>query len=410
VLYSNRRSVAWLVALLTGAQVLAGCGNDTGLENPNVPPETTIPASVPGEGNSVHHIITIFYSGRDFDGTVRSYEYLVHTYPRSVASLDEIVVPTPADDDPRWTLTNSSNADLFLTADTLRADPGGDIGEGRQDRWHTFFVRAIDNKGEKDPTPDSRTFNAYTTGPRMFLQEPLVAGQAAELPVTFALHWDGFDDGRNDTTRAPHEVRWALVAVQLDAADQPIDFPDTPYDLPEEQWSPWFAWVESDTSSTEARFRDVIESRLDSTFVFVVQGRDDAGAVTPQFKNDPTDETGYNMAVVKVRSDIRPGPGLVLEEALHNLGPWTFDGAGLPAEMVTVGGDSVVVTWESMTTEHYGGREGEYRFQWNDTGWSVWGRVFETPLHELVAPPEKFELQARDNLETTTTATLIFRP
>ena len=69
-----------------------------------------------------------------------------------------------------------SRAELTLTADTLRADPRGDIGEGRQDRWHTFFVRAIDNEGAKDPTPARRTFNAYTLGPRMARPHGLVIG------------------------------------------------------------------------------------------------------------------------------------------------------------------------------------------------------------------------------------------
>lgn len=405
------RPALCVVALATGARFLAGCSHDPGVEAPNAPPETTITSSVPANGESVHHILTIFYLGTDVDGTVRSWEYLVHTYPPSVASLDEIDVPTPADDDPRWTLTDLPSVELLLTADVLRADPSGDIGEGRQDRWHTFFVRAIDTQGAKDPEPAARTFNAYTTGPQMFLQEPLTAGEAAELPVTFALHWDGFDDGRNGTTRAPLEVRWALVPVQLNTSDQPVNFPDSPYDLPEEQWSGWFAFAPPDTNGIEARFRNVIETLGDSTFVFVVQGRDDAGAVTPQFKNDPADQTGYNMAVLKIRSDIRPGPHLLLTESFSDLGSWMFDGVGSPEQRVGIGPGpiDVVLTWGRMIAEHYGGSQGEYRYQWNEGGWSEWSRLRETPLETLDAPTdEKFELQARDNLGTVASATLVF--
>ncbi len=409
------RSTYGLLAACAGWGVLAiGCGgNEEGMLVPNAEPETEITSQIPRDSSSVFHILTIEFLGRDIDGTVPTYEYLVHTYPRSVASIGDIVVPTPSDDDPRWTAVNVSRAELTLTADTLRADPRGNIGEGRQDRWHTFFVRAIDNEGATDPTPAHRTFSAYSLGPQMALLEPVVRDMVAELPVTFVMQWDGFDDGIN-STRDPVEARWVLLPAQLDASDQPIGFPNALYDLPDGAWGPWRPFAAADTTGREARFFDVIATQGDSTFVFAVQGRDDGGAVTPQFRTNI--ENGNNMAVLKVRSDIPPGPGATLTETFSNLGSWTFEGAGLPGEVVSAAGvDTVVVTWSRMTTRDYGGREGQYRYGWNvqdpgnDAEWSDWGRFLAAPLRVMTLPTERFDLQLRDHLGQITTATLFFQ-
>ena len=412
-----RAKAAWYLAYAVALATLAivGCGSDEGTPTPNFPPQTTITSSVPNSNGreSVHHMLTIEFSGTDVDGTVVQYEYLVHTYPRSVASFDEIVVPTPADGDPRWTKTNAARSELVVIADTLRADPRGDIGDGRHDRWHTFFVRAIDNEGLKDPEPPARTFNAWTTGPEMVLLAPTVAGQVYEVPVTFALRWDGFDDGLNDTTRDPRQVRWALVSAPLDASDQPVGFPDALYDLPEPAWTAWIDFRAVGDAGREARLFDVIQARGDSTFVFAVQGRDDAGASTPQFKTEPFGVN--NIVVVKARSDIRPGPALTLTETLNGLGTWTFAGAGAPDVTVDAGGaTSVIVAWGQMSATDYGGRPGDYRYGWNvqdpnqDGEWTDWENVFSVPSRSLVAAVETLRVQARDNLGTVTTATLHF--
>ena len=92
----------------------------------------------------------------------------------------------PEPDDPRWVGTSASDSTFITLADTLRrsAQPNPDDGETGEtvrrvpfERWHTFFIRAVDDGGLPDPTPDYRSFNSTTIAPRLFLLPPVRADQ-----------------------------------------------------------------------------------------------------------------------------------------------------------------------------------------------------------------------------------------
>ena len=70
-----------------------------------------------------------------------------------------VIVEVPAPDDPRWSGTASTDSIFITLADTLHRNPFPGPGENNEDvrntpfeRWHTFFVRAVDNEGLADPT------------------------------------------------------------------------------------------------------------------------------------------------------------------------------------------------------------------------------------------------------------------
>jgi hypothetical protein len=380
--------------------LLGGCGGNEGTPVPNVPPETEITGSVPSEGDSVSYHVTMFYRGSDVDGTTRRYEYLVETYPPTVTAYDQIDVQEPAADDPRWTATPLASADLVLLSDVLRGDPSAN----RFERWHTFFVRAVDNEGTADPSPDRRTFNTFNIGPKVWLLAPVVAGQPVDLPRTFVMRWDGLDHILGENTQQdvqdPREARWGLGPAGSDTTVANV------------VWSDWFAWDAPDSTGRKAVVRDVLaQFPADSTFVFAVQARDDGGAETPVFHTGPAKEN--NLAVLRVHAGLAAAPTLPVQETQANLGSWSFAGQG--TQVVSAAGvDSVRMVWGPMQTAQYGGEPGEYRYGWNiadpgdDTQWSSWGQVRIAPPHELANFNEDFRVQARDDLGQVTSAVLRF--
>ncbi len=413
----QRESTAKGLLFGIAATFLAGCGSDEGTLAPNQPPDTEITSSVPANGESVPHQIEIRFSGRDADGNVPEFEYLLHTYPRSLGRFTDIVVPQPAVDDPGWGPAQGEGTrfaiDLVAVADTLRADPRGDIGDGHFDRWHTLFVRAIDNEGARDASPDSRTFAAFTVAPDLWLLEPALPNpDVVELPRTFVMRWNGVDDIGDGRTQNPVSVRWALVSVNaIDVGTERVR--DLLYDLPEDRWSDWLAWGVVD-STREARLRDVLAPASgDSFYAFAVQGLDDGGAITPQFGDTPFVDS--NFGVLHVRSDLPVGPRVPVREIQAGLGNWVFDGNTAPQIQVDATGvDSVTVAWGPMETRHYGGTSRDYRYGWDitnpndDRQWSPWTVLRAAPPRPLTATVSRFFLQARDHIGQITTARVTF--
>lgn len=407
----------FLLLALCGV-ALGGCSEDKGTPVPNIDPETFIAAAEPLEGGNTEHHVDLFWNGGDIDGTVVEWQYILDTYPRSVTDYANINPVMPALEDPRWTSNGrSANLQLVVSADTLRADPRGDIGDGRFERWHTFWVRALDNEEGIDATPAFRTFQAFTKAPEMRLVWPVVVGQVPVLPVSFVLNWDGADDiGVTGNYQMPAASRWVLRPVQLDGNNMPIGYPDALYDLDESEWSDWVSWNEPDSTGKEAAFLDRLPpGTLDTPFLFAVQGRDDGGAVTPQFSLDEPFEN--NVGVFMLSHSIPTGPSLTVHATLDtlDLGPWDFIGSSATTQTVMVPAGAVSVRWDVMEASHYGARPGDYRYGWNitdpgnDTNWSAWGGVRMAPQRNLIEPVEELQIQARDHIGQVTTAILRFQ-
>jgi hypothetical protein len=412
----TRSSIVFLVC--ASLVWLMGCSEDQGAPVPNIDPETTISSSIPVEGGSTAHHVQIFWSGGDVDGRVVEWQYLVETYPRSVAEYAGVTQVVPEVDDPRWISNGTrSNITLVLAADTLRADPRGDIGDGLFTRWHTIWVRAIDNEGAADQTPDSRTFEAFTRAPEMTVQSPVVIGQLPILPISFVMNWYGADDiGMTGNYQDPLEVRWTLQAVQLDGNNVPVGFPDILFDLADSEWSDWFAWDAPDSTGREAVFLDQLpQAAVDTPFLFALQGRDDGGAVTPQYDLDTPQKN--NVGVFVLSNSVPLGPTLTVRASIDTLqvGEWDFVGSSATTQDVMVMGGAVSVRWDVMVTSHYGANPGEYRYGWNianpddDNLWSEWGSVRVSPPQTIVQPVEEIRIQARDHIGQVTTAIIRFQ-
>jgi hypothetical protein len=284
---------------------------DVLLANQN--PQTLMTASPPDSGSTPHHV-NLSWSGSDPDGTIDHYDYIMVDHPRikdRISGNDyerTVVVTVPEPEDPRWTTTDNTTLLFVVLADTLRVDPRGDIGAGLFDRWHTFFVRAVDNAGSPDYTPAFVSFNAFTPAPVLWLDAPAVAGSTATVSPSFVMRWNGEDPIGDGSTQNPAESRWALVEADLDPQGNAIGFPDALYDLIESAWSEWASWAAPDSSGRRAAFVDTLPvGASEQAYVFAVQGRDDGGAITPKF--DASTAGRNNMGVVLVkgasRSDVQ---------------------------------------------------------------------------------------------------------
>lgn len=401
------------VLLLAGLVALAaGCGNTPSELAPNQIPITEITGG-PADGSRTPSRVPFFFRGSDYDGTVRDFDYIVDTYPRSVETIDQITLQVPPVNDPRWQRITAYQLELTVLADTLRADPRGPIGEGEFDRWHTFYVRAVDNEGAMDTSPDMRTFQGFTQAPTLDLLLPARAGETVTLPRTFVMNWDGFDPiGNGEPYQSPLEVRWVIRPAVLDGGGAPIGFPDALYDLPDSAWSPWIAWAAPDSSGREKALVNVVpQGPNQAGFVFAIQGRDDAGAITPQFDRDTPGSNNY--ASITVDGSLPVGPIVTVRAMEDAAVEWKFTGTDAPQIDVTTALDTLTLFWDPPDASAYGARARESRYGWNivnendDEEWTAWSTNRFAPPHVL-ASNDIFHVQARDEIGQVTTGRVVF--
>ena len=110
-------------------------------EKPNNPPNTTI-ANVPVENDTLYALVELTWDGEDDDGYIVAFQYKYTTYPL-VESLGDSIVHD-------WEETEESDLTIaFTSPDSLN----------RQ----RFLARAVDNSGNVDPTPATKTFYTKRT-------------------------------------------------------------------------------------------------------------------------------------------------------------------------------------------------------------------------------------------------------
>jgi hypothetical protein len=409
----------------------AACNdNDLGIEkrHANQSPVTVLSSGPPDSTYTAHYRVHLFWSGSDADGTIDHYDYILVDHPAiddSIAvagddSTHEVVVRVPLPDDPRWSSTTSNDTIIVTRADTLRMDPAPPPGAGateiefhnamvrRQsfERWHTFFVRAVDNEGAADPSPDYRSFNSRTLAPRVELLPPIRRGEEFKAPPTVVFNWDGVDDEGDGTTLLPIASRYTVVPATKTVLQTYTGWPDTLYQLPRSAWSLWRAWGAQDGSGKRAILRNLqpfTDNRHVGFYIFAVQAMDEAGAVTPVFDEQTL---GHNNAVrFRVSGDV--GPRLDITD--RYLGQFTFTSHARPQQVTVAAGQTVQFCWHGDAHE-YGGSIVAYRYGWDlsnpnsdeewEQGWSETAtcapaRVFNSGTHT-------FFLETRDNAESIT--------
>ncbi len=388
---------------------------------PNVAPETIITGGPADSSAATPSRVHFFWTGADADGSVDHFDFIMVDHPRSKDSIgpggtDPVIITVPLPDDPRWTSTTAMDSLFVASADTLRRNPRPAPGETAADvlrhpfeRWHTFFIRAVDEAGTPDPTPDYRSFNAQTLAPTVHLLPPVQAGTNLIAPPVIVFHWDGKDPLNEHAFIRPVASRYVIIDSKLDISIPVLyaSYPESLYTLPQRfQWSSWIPWDLPDGAGRQAVIKGLLrigDAPNSGYYVFAVQALDEAGAITPVFDFQSNDLN--NVALIRVQGIA--GPVLVVREEV--LGTQTFVGGSNPVRMQIAGGQTVAFRW-SADASHYGGTITDYRYGWdilnpdNDQEWSPWSSSTEAPPRTFAAGTHRFLLQARDNTESRTGA------
>ena len=252
-----KRQCLVLLAFVTILMV-SSCGDDsTGTRGPNMPPDTQI-VSGPDSGSTASYRAEIHWTGSDEDGRVDAYEFAWLIGSVAYDSLG----PDPDID---WQYTTKTESTFAARADSS-------IGGGIYSRQNTFFVRAIDNDGARDPEPARLTYTATTVAPRAHIIYPDLSGQTStNQPRCVTIRWEGLDEDGEAVA-----YRSAVVPF--------LSAPPPQWD--KTRWTPW-------SGSTEAILA-LTEDETIFTWTFYVQALDNAGATETSF------QPGRNQLVINI--------------------------------------------------------------------------------------------------------------
>jgi hypothetical protein len=146
VLRSSTARVRWgafLSFALLGSLLAFGCERDDSVSfDRNRPPETFITqgpenSTVEDDPTDLFYRAHLFWRGEDLDGTVIGFRF----------AIDD------TNDPGSWTFTSQT--------DSVFRFPVAEVGS----QEHLFLIRAVDDLGKQDPTPDTLRFESFTTGP-----------------------------------------------------------------------------------------------------------------------------------------------------------------------------------------------------------------------------------------------------
>jgi hypothetical protein len=295
---------------------------------------------------------------------------------------------------------------IFGAAAWGTAASAGPIDKIQPNQPHTPLIRAVDGETLPDPTPDYGSFTGETLEPTVQLQHPVEAGREFTAPPDFVMHWtDPVGDG---TSIQPDSSRWVLIpsAIDIEYPDRYTSFPDSLYTLPERfEWSPWQDWDALDGRSAVIQgLKRIGEEPGSGFYIFAVQAKDEAGAITPVF--DWKTPGGNNVALIRVSGAV--GPILTVEES--NVGTFNFVGGSRPVRVEAAAGQRLRFRW-SADASRYGGAIEAYRYGWDvidpndDASWDVdWGPTEQMTERSLQEGTHTLRVQCRDNIGAITEA------
>ncbi|HKB84805.1 MAG TPA: hypothetical protein VKD08_01455 [Ignavibacteriaceae bacterium] len=134
----NRQVILKIFVLILFLLIWNSCDKPTD-PNPNDLPNTTV-ANIPGDGDTLFALQTLYWDGEDNDGYVKGYQYRYITH--RLIQGDSVVQ--------EWKYTEQTKLTVaFLSDDDLNKQE--------------FEVRAVDNTGAVDPSPAVKVFYTQRT-------------------------------------------------------------------------------------------------------------------------------------------------------------------------------------------------------------------------------------------------------
>jgi hypothetical protein len=324
----------------------------------NSPPEVWL-SSGPVEGDTTGYQVHFYWGGWDPDGEVKRYEFVVapgnpYGFNREdTTGLD------------KWTSTSSHDSVFRVSANDRSRIVWANNKPvyTRYDKTHTFFLRAVDLEGGRSPAV-YRSFTAWTLAPYVQIDRPpapaVVTVSSLSRVITFG--WTGKDPiDSADNLQDPDSVRYLYSQVvdttgtyrpEFNIVD---DLNANPWRY-EKKWSPWIWYRAGGDSGRVTVLGDDEILEMNMSYIFAVQAKDEAGAVTGIFDR-----------LKNVRQFIvsqQAGPILKITEPF--LGGFSFLGSNVTAEKRDLPpGVPLKFSWHADASS-YGGQV--VCFQW---GWDV---------------------------------------
>ncbi|MDD3642252.1 MAG: hypothetical protein PHQ19_02150 [Candidatus Krumholzibacteria bacterium] len=387
-------------ALLAAAVLAAGCSADEylGEMRGNEPPVVYL-SNGPLEGDTTCYSVHFFWLGEDGDGAIDHYEI-------AVVDGDPIGFhPADTTGPEKWTRTVSTDSALIMTADDY--DTSVVINQslyGKFQKTHTFFIRAVDDRGAVSETA-FRSFTAYTLAPNVYISYPKMTtnpdlgAQRFSMITTFRWYGkDPIDQPWNyqevDSVRFLHMPYSSSLEVDLNANPERY----------EHLWSRWYWYHHPGDSGQMTVIGDDELLTGNSSYAFVVQAKDDAGAVSSVFSKRTNIRHFMPMTPT--------GPLLVVREPY--MGSFSFLGVDMRGEQFDVPPGFLMRFRWTADASSYGGVVSGYRYGWdvedlnNPGDWacasnpyilSAVPQTFYSGVHTLY-------IEATDNLGTRTLGTI----
>ena len=389
-------SIGALVCAI-GLACLFGCDESVyiGDHAPNQPPTVRLTGGPP-EGDTTSYKIKFSWMGNDPDGSVESYEY---------AMCDG----SPGGFDPADTTGLDAWTKIYSTDSTFSfsATEGGEAvnaGVNRKSSFarkvHTFFIRAVDDKGMRSVAA-YRSFTAATLTPYAVITAPVnpFIGREQQLPSLIRFQWRGedpIDDPWN--IQEPESIRHFLAPYTTSIIE---DLNKNPEDF-ESRWCPWIPYHAAGDSGTSAVIGDDEIITKGFGYVFVLQAKDEAGAVTAVF------DASQNVRIFRVFNP--PGPLLKVTE--RNLGTYNFVGGKPRTETFRVPEGFMLDFGWTASASSYGALISSYRYGWDISDVSdpsEWDTepsplVKAAPLISFQSGVHTLFIEATDNMGTSTLA------
>jgi hypothetical protein len=398
-------SVAVLAAAVVLAMFLGGCESKfSPIPVQNLPPEVWL-SSGPVEGDTTGYQVHFYWGGWDPDGEVKQYEFVVVDGDKTVGYGFNPADTTGLD---KWTKTAAHDSTFKVTADDRkRTENLSGATYTRYDRTHTFFVRAIDLQGKRSE-PQSRSFTAWTLAPYVNIDQPALpgSGTVATLSRVIKFKWTGrdpIDDPNN--IQEPDSIRYLYTQLinnqgQYDASFDAIGDLNANPSRYEKQFSRWIWYRAPEDSGKGTTLGDDELLELNKSYIFAVQAKDEAGAVTAIFNA----KSNVRRFIVSASA----GPKLTITEPF--LGGFVFLGTNMrPISRDLPPGVTLNFHWRGDATS-YGGEVASYRYGWdvhdvnNDDDWAVLPSPFNLAVSGVAfySGTHTLFVEATDNSGTVT--------
>ena len=340
-----------LILLLAAVWIGSGCDSEGGVALTNLEPNTRISASPP-EGTDTGFNVDIFWFGWDDDGFVDYYQ----------VAWESTTV---------WSAPVFSNDSLFTlsASDSCCVSPLPDFGPNPTEAifqgYHTFYVRAVDDNGDPDPTPAAVSFNSKTIAPSVTIGRG--PGHNGVWATRVPFGWDAEDPdgivvGAYYTLLSFHEYAYQHDGQPPSGEDELIAWIDTlsyrPLPGGGQATEPLWIYTSVDTTI----FPELPVLSVGDRYVFAVRGVDNAGAVEQVLTlND-------NVRAFST-SELQDGPKITITSNIA--GTWR---SGTPAEVREIfAGQGLRFSWRATPRGSDKPPVAGYSYAVDDTArWSPW--------------------------------------